>query len=248
MQATADTLGLSGEEHSPIESNPPLRRAHSISREKFIEVLDGLGSPAAGEAEVLADIPGRYGIDRGIALAFFVHESRAGKVGICRDYRTRNWGNLRRPQQAHRGSVIQTRGGQFAKYVSWAAGLEDWCELLVDVYAGRWGLSSLGEVLRKYAPKADQNEPEVYARKVVQHVRGWQGEMRKAGGQLARALRYVTVMAEEGLNIRQGPGTSFPVAGKLPRGERVLVGAGSEGWLWLADGRGFIAEAYTREG
>lgn len=245
MQPLLGASEVGPEEYGLIESNPPLQRPHSISRGKFIAVLGALDSPAAVEAEVLADIPGRYGIDRGIALAFFVHESSAGRAGIVREHQTRNWGNLRRLQRAERGEVVATRLGLFARYRSWAAGLEDWCELMVNVYIRRWRLTTLGEVLRKYAPKADKNDPEQYACRVVQHITGWQGEMRKSGAQ--RAQWRVTVAAASGLNIRQGRGTGYPIVGKLARGERVLVGGERDGWLALADGRGYIARAYTTE-
>ncbi|HMQ31195.1 MAG TPA: hypothetical protein PKD53_10725 [Chloroflexaceae bacterium] len=244
MEPSAETAE---EQYRAIESNPPVCRPHSISRRKFVEVLVAMRSPAAAEAETLADIPGRYGIDRGIALAFFVHESSAGRAGIVRDYQTRNWGNLRRPQRPARGVLVATRGGPFARYVSWAAGLEDWCELMVDVYGARWRLHTLGDVLKKYAPREDQNDPEHYARKVVQHIRRWQGEMQKAGARRARPPWHVTVTATAGLNVRQGRGTAFPIAAKLAHGERVLVGDDRDGWLWLCDGRGFIAKAYTAE-
>ncbi|NTU78176.1 MAG: glucosaminidase domain-containing protein [Chloroflexales bacterium] len=250
MQPITGALGSIGEDYGGIESNPPMRRAHSISRDKFIEVLVALRSPAASEAADLADIPGRYGIDRGIALAFFVHESGAGTAGIVHSYDTRNWGNLRKPQQAGRGKVIKTGSGQFAKYVSWAAGLEDWCELVLNVYCQQLELTTLGEILHRYAPKADQNDPEAYARKVVQHIKAWQGEMKKKTSVPPKpapspARWYVTVTAESGLRIRQGRGTNFPVADILARGERVLVGDDTDGWLWLCDGRGFIAKAFT---
>lgn len=260
MDSATGALGSALEEFAAIESNPRIRRPHSISREKFIEVLRGIRSPAAAEAAALADIPDRYGIDRGIALAFFVHESSAGKAGIVRDYGTRNWGNLRRLQQPGRGVVIDTRGGKFAKYVSWCAGLEDWCELMVHVYGERWQLTTLGEILRKYAPKADQNDPEAYARKVVKHIQVWQSEMKKSGAQRApdpapatppqppARQWYVTITAEHGLRIRQGRGTDFPVVEVIPYGARVLVGDDTDGWLWLCDGRGFIAKDFTREG
>jgi hypothetical protein len=256
MPTTTGALGAIAENYGGIEPNPPIRRAHSISREKFCAVLAALRSPAAAEAAALADIPSRYGIDRGIALAFFVHESGAGTAGIVHDYDTRNWGNLRRPQQLIRGQVITTRGGQFAKYVSWTAGLEDWCELLIKVYGEQWKLTTLGEILRKYAPRADQNNPEQYALKVVQHIRTWQGEMNKAGAAHTPTPTpkpptepwYVSVTAATGLRIRQGRNTSFPVVGMLAYGERVLVGDDTDDWLWLCDGRGFIAKAYTTRG
>jgi hypothetical protein len=61
---------------------------------------------------------------------------------------------------------------------------------------------------------------------------------------------YVEVTAGDGLNIRQGAHTKYPIAGSLRKGERVLVDAtkdeGQGTWLHLADHRGFISAAYTR--
>lgn len=248
MERSDGVVEDEGEAFPAIESNPLVQRPHSISRRKFIDTLVALGSPAAAEAAALAEIPERYGLDRGIALAFFVHESSTGKAGIVRDYQTRNWGNLRRLQRAERGELVRTRRGTFAKYRSWSAGLEDWCELIVHVYGERWQLKRLGEILRKYAPRADQNEPEQYARKVVQHIRRWQLEMGAAEAPKNRGQWTVTVRAPRGLNIRAGRGTSFPIVGALADGERVPVGDARDGWLRLHDGRGYIAEAYTTRG
>lgn len=47
------------------------------------------------------------------------------------------------------------------------------------------------------------------------------------------------------LNVRQGRATSFPIAGKLYRGDVVEVGDDTDGWLWLTSGWGFIAKQWT---
>lgn len=240
------------------ERNPPIRREHSISREKFINVLRELGSPAAAEAERLADIPGRYGLDRGVALAFFVHESSAGKAGIARDYQTKNWGNLRRVQSLSRGYNINTRGGQFAKYVSWSAGLEDWCHLLTETYEKRWGLTRLGDILMKYAPKADRNDPEAYAAKVVQHIERWRAQEAaepkpEPEPEPVESHEYqigtswlVEVTATAGLRVRLGRSASTPVVDALQYRERVRVEEEQSGWLRLVDGRGYVLKKWTR--
>lgn len=203
------------------------------------------------EAEVLADLPGRYGIDRGIALAFFVHESSAGKAGITLRYDTKNWGNLRRVQNTARGTVIQTTGGPFAKYVSWTAGLEDWCELLVETYEERWGLTRLGDILRKYAPKEDNNDPEWYAKKVLQHIQRWRAEEGAVPVEVPKSQNgtqpwKVRVTPAIGLNIRSGPGVTFERTGVLPKDAVVEVTGAENGWLKLSDGRGFVFGYYTQ--
>ena len=64
---------------------------------------------------------------------------------------------------------------------------------------------------------------------------------------------YVTVInitPPDHLNIRQGPSTKYPIAGKLNAGDRVLVDAvkiEDQGeWLHLASGLGFISKWYTQ--
>jgi N-acetyl-anhydromuramyl-L-alanine amidase AmpD len=48
------------------------------------------------------------------------------------------------------------------------------------------------------------------------------------------------------VNIREGRSTKFPIHSQLMFGERVVVDDDTDGWLHLADGRGFISKAYTK--
>ena len=58
------------------------------------------------------------------------------------------------------------------------------------------------------------------------------------------ATSYVKVSKGEFLNVRSGPGTSYPIVAKLTRGQSVTVVARSNGiWYKTQDGY-FISETY----
>ena len=154
-----------------IEDNPLIFAPHSISAETFRRVLRAARSPAFVETDALLAALDAWGADRGIALAFFAKESSYGQRGVA--VRTRNWGNLRRGKRM----VAQTPH-PFAVYARWADGLNDWCELLKEHYCKRRGLCRLRQILPRYAPPSDGNNPERYADFVVALVRRWQREER----------------------------------------------------------------------
>lgn len=214
--------------------------APRIRLEKFAQVLIDAASPAAPLAKLLYAVCVEQGIDPAVALAFFQHESSYGKAGICAEYETHNWGNVRTPEDPNLGIVIATRGGNFARYPTWEAGLLDWCKRLKGPKYAGCGLHTVEAILPKYAPSGDGNSPARYAQAVRDAVARWEADQ----------SWYVTVTATPHLRIRQGPKTSYPIAGVLATGEHVLVDAtkdeGEGIWLHLADGRGFIKEDYTR--
>jgi hypothetical protein len=90
--------------------------------------------------------------------------------------RTRNWSNLRRGKQ-----MIGQTPHPFAVYARWVDGLNDWCELLKEHYCKRRGLCRLRQILPRYAPSSDGNNPERYADFVVALVRRWQREEQRDG-------------------------------------------------------------------
>ena len=158
-----------------LDDNPTLFDAgHSISADTFREVLRRAQSPAFPEVEALLAACDYWNADRGIALAFFAKESRYGTRGVA--VRTRNWGNLRRGKRM----IAQTRH-PFAVYATWTDGLNDWCELLKEHYCKRRGLCHLREILQRYAPSSDGNNPARYADFVITSVRLWQIEERRGG-------------------------------------------------------------------
>lgn len=152
--------------------------APRISAAQFRRVLARAASPAAALADALYAIPVAAGLDPAVALAFFGHESRYGTAGICRDYDTKNWGNVRSLCDPRRGVGISTRGGYFAKYPTWEAGLADWCDRITRRYIAERGLDTVAKALPIYAPSSDHNRPEEYTAAVVRDVAQWQQEDR----------------------------------------------------------------------
>lgn len=151
-----------------LDTNPTLFGAgNSISKEMFRYVLERAKSPAFAEVDNILSILERWDADRGIALAFFAHESSFGRRGVAVE--TKNWGNLRRGRR-----MIGRTKHPFAVYANWAASVEDWCELLSVVYCQRLKLCTLREILQRYAPSSDGNNPRRYADTVLRLVRMWQ--------------------------------------------------------------------------
>lgn len=152
-----------------------------ISAAQFKRVLQHASSPVCAEADLdeLAAIPERYGVCRGVALAFFRHESSCGKAGITLKHQTKNWGNVRAPYRAERATIIVPPGrGPFAKYMRWEDGLIDWCERIKHRYAGERDLWTVELATPVYAPSDDSNDPMAYAAAVQRDVAAWRAEDR----------------------------------------------------------------------
>jgi hypothetical protein len=156
-----------------LDDNPTIFGAgDSISKETFRIVLERAKSPAYAEVDTILSILERWRADRGIALAFFAKESSFGRRGVAVE--TKNWGNLRWGRR-----MIRQTKHPFAVYANWAKSVEDWCELLSVVYCQRWKLCTLREILQRYAPSSDGNNPRRYADTVLRLVRMWQAMERK---------------------------------------------------------------------
>ena len=138
----------------------------TIAKEIFRRALANRRSPALPLSDEAYDVCVGWGVNPAVALAFFVHESQAGTTGYARA--TKNWGNLRQ------GPGQRFNDGKFAYYVSWLVGLNDFCKLLRgSLYEGS-GLRSVSQVLPRYAPTADNNNPQGYARAVNQMCEIWE--------------------------------------------------------------------------
>lgn len=149
----ADTLSASD---TDTLTGPPTIGAAFINR-----VLQAYNSPAAGQGQALYDLGKQYGIDPAYALAFFQHESSFGTRGEAR--LSKSLGNLRCIQGA------ACRDG-YAWFPSWEAGFQAWYELIRNLYVGQWGLSTVEQVIPKYAPSADNNDEAAYIAAVKQAV------------------------------------------------------------------------------
>ncbi len=154
--------------------------APRISKATFSAVLrrgtGGGPSPAAPAASTLYDIFISYGIDPGVALAFFAHESQLCTVGVCADYNTNNWGAQRRAVKPSRVvGVVPGRTGTFVRFGSWEDGARDWSELILGRYVNR-GLDTVDKAIPVYAPSGDGgNVPISYIRAIYRYVGSWQG-------------------------------------------------------------------------
>ena len=210
-----------------------------ISKAAFARVLVQAASPAATIAAELYDLCVGEGVDPAVALAFFGHESSYGTAGITKVYDTKNWGNVRTPEDARLGQPISIPGrGSFVKYPTWQNGLLDWCHRLKGPkYAGS-GLLTVESILPKYAPGSDGNSPARYAQAVRAAVEDW-------------SSTYKVRVTASVLNVRQGPATSYAVAGQCKLGEVVECdGTKNEGqgdWHHLHSGLGFISGAWVEK-
>ena len=146
-----------------------LQTAPRISIHQFTRVLDKFHSPALIEADALYATCLSYKLDPAVALAFFAHESTCGTVGKAVE--TRNWGNIRVGQ----GRQDKNANG-WAWYRTWNDGLADWCQLINRLYIVRWSLTTVGQLMPRYAPRSDGNAPTAYIRAVLGLVASWQAQ------------------------------------------------------------------------
>ena len=127
-------------------------------------VLANANSPAAGKGQALYDLGVRYGIDPAFALAFFQHESSFGKAGEARS--SLSLGNLRCIPDAQCTD-------NYAWFPSWEAGFEAWYKLIRNLYVAVWGLTTVDQIIPKYAPPADNNNDDAYIASLKHSLDTW---------------------------------------------------------------------------
>lgn len=131
----------------------------------FIDhVLAHYHSPATGKGKVLYDDGVKYDIDPAFALAFFMQESTFGTQGIAKV--THSLGNIR-ATEGH-----PSYGG-YRLYHSWEEGIDDWYQLIANLYVGQWGLSTVDQIIPVYAPNSDNNDESAYIQNVKNAVDTW---------------------------------------------------------------------------
>jgi hypothetical protein len=142
--------------------------APTISPDLIDRVLVTYHSPAAGTGQELYDLGVQYGIDPAFALAFFLHESGFGTRGEARV--TLSLGNLRCiPDNP---CIDQDRGG-YAAFSSWEDGYQAWYALIRNLYVGKWGLTTVDQIIPRYAPTADHNNVAAYIAAVKHAITTW---------------------------------------------------------------------------
>ncbi|HCI81622.1 MAG TPA: hypothetical protein DHW02_18250 [Ktedonobacter sp.] len=168
--------------NGPVQQQVPLHTGPysvlskpTITADFINQVLSAYGSPAAGKGQQLYDLGVQYGIDPAFALAFFQHESTFGKFGEANT--TRSLGNLRCiPNAACINSSGQTCApgdSCYASFPTWEAGFEAWYKLIRNLYVAGWGLSTIPQIIPKYAPSADNNNEAAYIASVEHSIDVW---------------------------------------------------------------------------
>ncbi len=138
----------------------------TISLATFAHFLQASQSPAWPEAATLYAVCLRDFCDPAVALAFFEHESSMGKYGAAST--NRSFGNIRCTAGSR---CTETAGnGSFKLYSNWTEGLMDWVALLRDSYGAKYNLYSLEQIIPRYAPSADNNDPQGYINTVKRLV------------------------------------------------------------------------------
>ena len=116
-------------------------------------VLSTYKSPTAGKGQALYDLGAQYGIDPAFALAFFMHESSFGTQGEAT--KSLSLGNLRCIPN-HRCA------DNFAQFDTWEDGFKSWYQLIRNLYIAQWGLTTVDQIIPRYAPQADHNNEAAY--------------------------------------------------------------------------------------
>lgn len=162
----------------PLPTNPgpySVLGKPSLTVDFMNQVLVSYNSPAAGKAQALSDLGVKYDIDPAFALAFFLHESTFGTLGEART--TLSLGNLRCIPNA---ACINTSGGDcqagqscYAAFPNWESGFEAWYKLIRNLYVAQWGLTTIDQIIPKYAPNADHNNEAVYISSLKGYLDSW---------------------------------------------------------------------------
>ena len=136
----------------------------TVSADFIDQVLANHHSPAIGTGQAFYDLGVKSGIDPVIALGFFQHESSFGTKGEARV--SPSIGNIRCiPDYPCRHN--------FAQFPDWESSIASWYTLVSGpLYVGS-GLTTLRQVIHRYAPSADSNDEGAYVQSVAQSVRSW---------------------------------------------------------------------------
>ncbi len=161
---------LSGCEKGSNQSGFSVVGSPSLSADFINQVLSTANSPAAGTGQVFYSQSLSTGIDDAYALAFFQHESTFGKFGVAAS--SLSIGNLRCLDDSYSDLGTWCESG-YAYFPSWSNGIIAWYRLIHNLYVSEWRLTSIDQIINKYAPSDDSNDPSSYVRSVESSVSLW---------------------------------------------------------------------------
>ena len=136
----------------------------SINVDFINQVLSTYQSPAAGKGQALYDLGVQYGVDPAFALAFFMHESTFGTKGEAT--KSLSLGNLR--------CIPNFRcEDNFAQFDTWEDGFQAWYQLIRNLYVAQWQLTTVDQIIPRYAPQADHNNEAAYIGSLKHAIDTW---------------------------------------------------------------------------
>ena len=136
----------------------------SIGASFIDQLLCKYNSPACNTGNTLYTDGKAANIDPAYALAFFLHESTFGKYGVAHD--NLGLGNIRCTQG-------YSCNNGFRAYPSWETGYKDWYALMnSSTYIGG-GLTTVDQIIPRYAPNGDNNNEAGYIAALKQSVDLW---------------------------------------------------------------------------
>ena len=143
----------------------------SLSAAFIDQVLDRAGSPATGLGDQFIKLSLQTGINAAYVLAIFHHESDYGLTGEARA--SRSPGNMRCLDQAYYSDLQTWCKNAYAWFPSWLNGLVAMYRLLAGpLYVGA-GLTTIVQVLTRWAPPGDNNNDQAYISAVESDVTDW---------------------------------------------------------------------------
>jgi len=172
-QAFASATSATSKASTTLTSNSFVADAHmhtgdysvvgqpTITAATINTVLRNAHSPAYGVGQAMYNLSVTYGIDDAFALAFFEHESTFGTRGEARS--SLSPGNLR----CISGAICRDA---YAWFPSWRAGFEAWYALIRNLYVDAWHLTTVAQIIPRYAPPADNNNDDAYIAAVESSV------------------------------------------------------------------------------
>jgi hypothetical protein len=153
-----------------VVTGPP-----SISPQFINVILCTWRSPTCGQGQALYDYGVQYGIDPVFALAFFMNESTFGTQGEARI--TLALGNERciadRPCVNTAGGACQRGQSCYAQFYSWVDGFQHWYMLIRNLYVDQWRLTTVDQIIPRYAPNGDGNNDQHYIAVIKRAVDLW---------------------------------------------------------------------------
>lgn len=134
-------------------------------------VLCTAQSPACGTGQALYTDGVQAHIDPAFALAFFQHESTYGKYGMASA--TLSLGNMR---CINGYTCMISNDGGYAAFPSWNTGYVVWYSMMNNLYIQGWGLTTIEQIIPRYAPTADHNNEAAYIASVEASVATYRAE------------------------------------------------------------------------